>query len=414
MRPDGKLVSKERRVALVIGNASYESSALKNPVNDARDLAAALESLGFSVNRLENAGLQVMENAIRDFGNNLTKGGIGFFYYSGHGMQVNGHNYLIPVGVTIHEEKDVKYNVVDVNEVLKVMAGASNQKNVVVLDTSRHNPFARSVGSADVGLARMEAPSGTLISYATSPDSVAADGEGRNSPYTGALLKYITKPGLTIEKLFRKVREEVYRYSGGRQISWESSSLTGEDFYLVPSERVGDASSDAVKTPVAISAPTSTPTPTPQPPTPVLRPGKNQDDQGKTGLINNGNGTVTDQRTGLIWLQNANCFGQRDWITASEAAKTLSGGRCGLTDGSVAGDWRLPSKDELNSLIYPGQNPALPADHPFIGVQLGYYWSSTTNANDTSVAWVVFLNHGFPGWIFKTYTIYVWPVRGGK
>ena len=133
------------------------------------------------------------------------------------------------------------------------------------------------------------------------------------------------------------------------------------------------------------------------------------------GFGDNGDGTVTDNLTGLIWLKNANCFGYRTWTQALSDANGLASGSCGLTDGSGAGDWRLPNINELRSLFDPGLSaPYLPAGHPFTGVQSSYYWASTTRADNTTLAWFVRLSSGFVGYVGKTFTYYVWPVRGGQ
>jgi uncharacterized caspase-like protein len=221
-----------RRVALVIGNSAYSSGPLKNPVNDAADMAAILKKLGFSVTLKKDAGLQEMDEAIETFGNLLKRGGVGLFYYAGHGVQVNGTNYLLPVGAKISKESDVKYQAVDANKILDEMAAANNGLNIVMLDACRDNPFARSFRNAARGLAIVSsAPSGTFISYSTSPGNVARDGDGRNSPYTTALLQYMQAPGLTISDVFIHVRTKVRKETG--QVPWELSSLEGQ-FYFLP------------------------------------------------------------------------------------------------------------------------------------------------------------------------------------
>jgi uncharacterized caspase-like protein len=188
----GLIATTERRTALVIGNSTYSSGPLKNPVNDAADMAAMLKKLGFTVTLKRNARLQEMDDAVEAFGNQLKRGGVGLFYYAGHGVQINGTNYLLPIGAKINKEADVKYQAVDANKILDEMATANNGLNIVMLDACRDNPFARSFRNASRGLAIVSsAPSGTFISYSTSPGNVARDGEGRNSPYTSALLKYI-------------------------------------------------------------------------------------------------------------------------------------------------------------------------------------------------------------------------------
>jgi uncharacterized caspase-like protein len=221
-----------QRTALVIGNSAYSSGPLKNPVNDAADMAAMLKKLGFSVTLKKDAKQQEMDESIEAFGNRLKRGGVGLFYYAGHGVQVNGTNYLLPIGARINKEADIKYQAVDVNKILDEMANANNDLNIVMLDACRDNPYARSFRNATRGLAIVSsAPSGTFISYSTSPGNVARDGDGRNSPYTKAVLENIVKPGLTITDVFMNVRTKVKRETG--QVPWELSSLEGR-FYFAP------------------------------------------------------------------------------------------------------------------------------------------------------------------------------------
>jgi hypothetical protein len=228
----GSIAAPERRTALVIGNSAYSSGPLKNPVNDAADMAALLKKLGFTVTLKRNAKLQEMDDAVEAFGNRLKRGGVGLFYYAGHGVQINGTNYLLPIGAKINKEADIKYQAVDANKILDEMAAANNGLNIVMLDACRDNPFARSFRSASRGLAIVSsAPSGTFISYSTSPGNVARDGEGRNSPYTAALIKFMQEPGLTISDVLIKVRTKLKKETG--QVPWELSSLEGK-FYFVP------------------------------------------------------------------------------------------------------------------------------------------------------------------------------------
>ncbi|MDZ4164049.1 MAG: caspase domain-containing protein [Smithellaceae bacterium] len=220
------------RLALVIGNSSYEAAPLANPVNDASDMAAVLRNLGFTVILKKNASLEMMEEAIEDFGSRLKRGDVGLFYYAGHGIQVYGSNYLIPVDTIIKKESDVKYRAVDAGRILDEMNNAGNAINIVILDACRDNPLSRSFRSAGRGLSIIAtAPRGTFITYSTSPGNVAADGKGRNSPYTESLLKHIMTPGLPIEQVFKQVRLDLSQKTRGQQIPWELSSLSG-DFYF--------------------------------------------------------------------------------------------------------------------------------------------------------------------------------------
>ncbi|HET6459977.1 MAG TPA: caspase family protein [Syntrophales bacterium] len=231
LSPVQSKAAKEPRLALIIGNSSYQSGPLKNPVNDATDMAAMLKKLGFTVILKKNANLEEMEGAVEDFGNRLKRGGVGLFYYAGHGLQVGGVNYLVPVGAKINKESDIKYKAVDAGRVLDEMANANNGLNIVILDACRDNPFSRSFRSATRGLAIISnAPSGTFISYSTGANQVARDGEGRNSPYTKVLLENIDRSGLSINDVFMKVRSRVKKESG--QIPWELSSLEGNFFFI--------------------------------------------------------------------------------------------------------------------------------------------------------------------------------------
>jgi len=218
---------QSNRTALVIGNSQYKSAPLKNPENDASDMARILDDSGFNVITRLNVTKQEMEKAIREFGMILHNGGTGLFYYAGHGMQVAGRNYLIPVDALIETESDVFYEAVDAGRVLGKMEDASNDLNIVILDACRNNPYVRSFRSSTLGLARMDAPKGSFISYSTAPGSVAADGEGRNGIFTKHLIKNIKIPNLKIEEVFKRVRISVLKETNDRQIPWESSSLIG-------------------------------------------------------------------------------------------------------------------------------------------------------------------------------------------
>ncbi len=220
------------RLALVIGNARYPEGRLQNPVNDAKDVAAALRKVGFEVLLETNVGLESMDDAIRKFGAQLTeRGGVGLFYYAGHGMQVAGENYLIPVDAKIRAERDVRYRSFPLGMALGELQAAGNPMNIVVLDACRNNPFRSFFRSTSGGLAKTDAPTGTIIAYATAPGRVAADGSGRNGIYTKHLLGAVEAEGLTIEQALKRVRIGVMKETDGRQTPWESSSLTGDFFF---------------------------------------------------------------------------------------------------------------------------------------------------------------------------------------
>ncbi len=230
-----KKIVEERRIALVIGNGDYDSSPLRNPTNDAEDMTKILNERGFAVTSLIDSDKRTMVKAIHAFGQDLKKGGVGLFYYAGHGMQVNGRNYLIPIGAMIEVESDIEFESVDVGRVLANMANANNRLNMVILDACRDNPFARSFRSSAKGLAQMDAPTGTLIAYATAPGRTAADGNERNGIYTKYLLEQAKVPGMEISQMFKQVRAKVREETDGKQIPWEATSLEG-NFYFTPSE----------------------------------------------------------------------------------------------------------------------------------------------------------------------------------
>lgn len=226
----------ERRVALVIGNSAYALGALANPVNDARDIAATLRQANFEVLFGENQNRRQMRELIRQFGDKIRNGGVGLFFFAGHGVQVNSTNFLIPIGAEITKETEVEDEAVSVNFVLAQMEDARNKLNIVVLDACRDNPFARSFRTAgERGLAvTKSAPTGTLIAYATGAGSVASDGAGRNGLFTQELLTNLKTPGLTLESVFRRTRTTVRSKSNGQQVPYEYTSVEGEDFYFLP------------------------------------------------------------------------------------------------------------------------------------------------------------------------------------
>jgi uncharacterized caspase-like protein len=223
------------KVALVIGNATYKDNPLRNPANDARAMAAVLKQLGFQVIARENATKQQMERAVAEFGTALKPGAVALFYYAGHGLQVNGRNFLVPVDAEIPGEHAVRLETLDVDLVLDQLAARGSDVNLVILDACRNNPFERRWrSSGGGGLAQINAPKGTLIAYATAPGSVAADGTGENGLYTAQLVQAIKTPGLPIEEVFKKVRVEVARETADLQTPWEASSLTGTFYFTGP------------------------------------------------------------------------------------------------------------------------------------------------------------------------------------
>ncbi len=224
----------EKRVALVIGNSAYTNiSTLANPINDAKLMAKVLGAQGFEVVLGLDLKYRPMKRSIRRFTHKLQSYGrdtIGFIFYAGHGLQVRGTNYLIPVSAEIEKEGDVDIEAISASSLLFGVREARNRLNIIVLDACRNNPYRSLFRSASRGLQQMNAPMGSLIAFSTSPGDVAADGDGQNSPFTAALAGSMSVPGLTIENIFKVARRKVYESSKKKQLPWINSSLLGE-FY---------------------------------------------------------------------------------------------------------------------------------------------------------------------------------------
>jgi len=220
-----------RRFALVIGNSNYSSlPKLPNAINDARVITKSLRTAGFQVSVHENLDLTGMQNAVRAFGEKLGKNDVGLVYYAGHGVQVKGKNYLIPVKENIKKSHEVRSSAIDVDLVLETLENIKNDLNIVVLDACRSS-FPGEARGTNRGLATIDAAKGTFIAFATAPGKEALDGSGSNSPYTKHLARLISKKGLHLEQVFKEVRKAVVAETNGEQVPWENSSLMG-DFYF--------------------------------------------------------------------------------------------------------------------------------------------------------------------------------------
>jgi tetratricopeptide (TPR) repeat protein len=227
----------EKRVALVIGNSTYRFvPKLLNPSNDAKLMAETLRGLGFD---LVGGGAQLdlekpgFDQAVENFGNKLQGADVGLFYYAGHGIQVAGSNYLVPIGANLTKEADIDFQMVDTKLVLHQMELARTRLNLIVLDACRNNPFSgRGLRATSGGLAQMQAPEGTLISYETQPGNVAQDGANGNSPFTKALAQIVERPGLSVLETFNQVGLAVKRATSAAQQPWMSSSPIDGTFYF--------------------------------------------------------------------------------------------------------------------------------------------------------------------------------------
>lgn len=220
------------KIALIFGNGNYSEAPLRNPINDAESLRKKLEDLGFKCIAYTDAQIKLMEQGLAQFGSKLPESEVGLFFFAGHGMQIQGKNYLTAIDTNFENELDAKYSSLPLDKVIDVMESGSNRTSIIILDACRNNPYERRWrGGESLGLAPVYAPKGMIIAYATSPGQVAFDGEGDNGAFTSSLLRHISTQDITIEDLFKKVRNSLSSSTKGKQISWEHTSLMG-DFYF--------------------------------------------------------------------------------------------------------------------------------------------------------------------------------------
>lgn len=242
----GWAVAQERRLALVVGNSSYVTEPLRNPVNDASAVAAALSKLGFRVIHRDNTSFRDLISSLQEFSIQARNHDVRVFYYAGHGVQVRGRNFLIPVDADLRSEEEVQRKSADVADLLERLGELRGGMNILILDACRNNPFInqpavdasgrrfRTRAPVKLGLAKVDAPNGTLIAYSTAPGAVSMDtGSEVHSVYTKHLLSGLSTPGQTVENLFKRVRVAVARETQQLQVPWESSSLMGEFCFAV-------------------------------------------------------------------------------------------------------------------------------------------------------------------------------------
>ena len=318
---------RQQRIALVIGNGAYQEDPLANPVNDATDVTKALEDLGFEVILLKDLNWQAMDEAIENFSRKLRQGGVGVFYYAGHGVQVDGENYLIPVDAQLKRERDVRREAVPLGDVLKFMEEAETKVNIVIIDACRDNPFYRrwhrTRGSTSVrGLSQVDLPpQGIIIAFATAPGAFAEDGQGRrNSPFTSNLLKYIKTPNLEVARMFRDVRAAVWQETDSQQRPWYRESLIGS-FFFNPTEEQRTPSSQSSPSSTTAAAgqpiPSSPSTPASQPGTTLISKATGVNYAKLRDLLEAGEWKEADQETSRAMLQAANREKDR-WLSISE------------------------------------------------------------------------------------------------
>jgi uncharacterized caspase-like protein len=231
----------DTHVALIFGNSNYrEFGILKNPKNDADDLSVALAQIGYEVETVQDATYNQMRDALQKFARKALKAEIAIIYFAGHGIEVDRENFLIPVDAVLETDQEVEFQTISLNMMQRAVSGASKLK-VVLLDACRNNPFLRQMRSIrgaasrstlSGGLAALEPETGTLVGFSAKEGTTASDGEGRNSPYTAALLKYITEPNRDVGRMFRKVRDDVLTATGRSQEPFVYGSLPGGDVFL--------------------------------------------------------------------------------------------------------------------------------------------------------------------------------------
>lgn len=283
-------VSAQDRVALVIGNSAYEQSPLRNPKNDAEAVSIALKGLGFHVTQATDCSLEKMEDSLVEFRRALKQNSVGVLFYAGHGLQVDGENYLVPIDAKLREQFEVRRKCLPLKTILEAMANSECRLKVVILDSCRDNPFKRSWtrSTSGGGLAPVSlVPEGTLIAYSTSPGKTAADGRGANSPFTESLVKVLSsRPngGLELTEAFRQASRQVKKQTG--QIPWMNMEASLEEFYLwkttladdqilagVPTSNPGMSSQGGpIVDNVAVTTPAKTSKPSPAKMTPVTDP----------------------------------------------------------------------------------------------------------------------------------------------
>ncbi len=262
--PQQTVAAQGKRVAFVVGNSAYQNTAaLTNPTNDARDMAAALKDLGFTVIEGIDLDKRALDLKTRDFARALGSADVALFFYAGHGLQVSGQNYLIPIDARLESERDLEFEATKVDFILRQMElDRDNKTNIVFLDACRDNPLSRNLArtmgtrsaALGAGLAQIQTGVGTFISYSTQPGNVALDGQGRNSPFTTALVKNITRDGISLNGVMNETRKEVLSATQGKQVPWDHSSLTGDFFFKTSAGGAVATTPPAVPNPDATAA----------------------------------------------------------------------------------------------------------------------------------------------------------------
>lgn len=438
---DAVAQSAERRVALVVGNSQYVTvSRLDNPVHDARLIAETLTTLGFTLvggQAQLDLDKTAFESTIQAFSKAIQGAEVALLYYAGHGIQVRGANYLVPVNANPTREADIDFQLLNVDLILRQMELAGTRLNLLILDACRNNPFAgRGLRTAGGGLAQMQAPEGTLLAYATQPGNVAQDGADGHSPYTRALAKAMSTPGLDVFAVFNAVGVAVKKGTGGAQQPWVSSSPLEGQFYFA-----GTSSTQPPPVPVATAlAPPSGPRAASRlrsvPTTLSVDDAKAMivtqnfyragwHTQGKGGThqyetqVLSGGLVVLDHAAGLMWQRGgSNTIVQGGFVGAEQFVRELNTRRFG-----GFADWRLPTLEEAMSLMTPpeeGQSPpgrrqnSTPQEGAHIAPvfeKAGAYFIWTSDLQAPGRGWVVYFVEGTCHAEVLGYNAYVRAVR---
>ncbi|MDZ5452918.1 caspase family protein [Labrys sedimenti] len=338
-----------QKAALVIGNSAYRSvTPLVNPANDANDMAAALGRIGYAVTLVKDGDLVAMNDGLRAFLRDADHADSVVVFYSGHGVQVKGRNYLVPVSAKISDELDLDTQTLSLDKLLELVDSAAPKVKIVILDSCRDNPLTRQLtrGAGTRGLARIDldasSAKGTLIAFSTAPGSVAQDGSGRNSPFTTALLAHMETPGLDIRQMFGQVRADVDQSTQGGQTPWVNEAIIGSFAMAGKAENVQPAKAAGATTSVLVDPPAT---------------------QGATDMAPAVT-TSGDNQTGAAPQQNAALdFAVPDrTVPASVSPSFPCNGRLNPTENAICQDGGLAGLDQTLSSAYGMINAALPKD----------------------------------------------------
>lgn len=449
-----KMMKTEQRVALVIGNNQYNSerlSSLRNPINDAKAIRVKLQTLGFKVNYGENLSVREMDKKLRSFSSKLSRGGVGLFFFAGHGVESNGRNYLMGKDSDLVTKSDIAYESLELNKVIESMKNSGNRLNIVLLDACRNDPFSRSGGG---GLAKIDNARGMFIAYATSPGDVADDGSGNHGVFTQEILNNIDAKGMSLHNVFKNIKRDVYNKTNHSQRPWTHDDIIGNFFFRLPSENSNaykvkssyNFKNSKQKAPTHFNLTVNT---TPSDASVYITNIKAKYYDGmslkkgsynikvkragyitKKGSIDLQNNTSIDLvlekvqsayekpsykanssrdvviLDGLVWQDDNDAKTvKRNWQGAKNYCRSLT----------LAGysDWRLPSKDELISIVDKSRRPVIRKE--LRNTIAGYYWSSSAYGSSTSnTACFVSFGSGSLSCYHKTDNYYVRCVRTGQ